>query len=53
MKRRATRVGVLATTLSMALMVSGCGRDDDSESSTPGVTDDPCPNAVDEDKGCI
>lgn len=53
MKRRATRVGVLATTLSMALMVSGCGRDDDSEGSTPGVTDDPCPNAIDEDKGCI
>jgi ABC-type branched-subunit amino acid transport system substrate-binding protein len=52
--RRATRVGVLATTLSMALMVSGCGRDDDDEKSdTPGVTGDACPNAVDADKGCI
>jgi len=52
--RRATRVGVLATTLSMALMVSGCGRDDDDEKgATPGVTDDACPNAIDEDKGCI
>lgn len=53
MNRRATRLGVLATTLSMALMVSGCGRDDDDKSSTPGVTDDPCPNAVSEDNGCI
>lgn len=53
MNRRATKLGVLATTLSMALMVSGCGRDDDDKSSTPGVTDDPCPNAVSEDNGCI
>lgn len=52
MNRRATRLGVLATTLSLALMASGCGRDDDA-SATPGVTDDPCPNAIDKDKGCI
>lgn len=54
MNRRATRLGVLATALSLTMMVSGCGRDDDDKkSATPGVTDDPCPNAVDEDKGCI
>jgi ABC-type branched-subunit amino acid transport system substrate-binding protein len=52
--RRATRLGVLATSLSLALMVSGCGRgDDDDKSSTPGVTDDACPNAVNKDNGCI
>jgi ABC-type branched-subunit amino acid transport system substrate-binding protein len=51
--RRATRLGVLATSLSLALMVSGCGRDDDETSAAPGVTDEPCPDAVDEDKGCI
>jgi len=51
--RRATRLGVLAACLT--LVVSGCGgRDDDDDSAAaPGITDEPCPEAVDEDKGCI
>ncbi len=54
MKRRATRLGVLVACL--ALVVSGCGGrddDDDSSASGPGITEEPCPNAVDEEKGCI
>jgi ABC-type branched-subunit amino acid transport system substrate-binding protein len=39
----------------LALLAAGCGRGGDSEDATsaPGVTDKPCPNAVNEDNGCI
>lgn len=55
MKRTATRAGVLATTLTLAVTtLAGCGRDDDNGGgASPGVTDNPCPEAVDEEKGCI
>ena len=37
-----------------ALVLTGCGRGgDDSSAAAPGVTDEPCPNAVDKEKGCI
>lgn len=37
-----------------ALVLTGCGRGgDDDSASAPGVTDEPCPNAIDKDKGCI
>ncbi len=47
--RRAT-VAMAAT----ALVLTGCGRGgDDDTASAPGVTEEPCPDAVDKDKGCI
>ncbi|WP_232680120.1 ABC transporter substrate-binding protein [Nocardioides sp. R-C-SC26] len=48
---RRLAVGAVASTL----VLTGCGRDSDSsaDGSTVGVTSEPCPDAVDEDKGCI
>jgi ABC-type branched-subunit amino acid transport system substrate-binding protein len=55
-KPRATRVGILLAVSSLVL-VTGCGRDDDDggdgSASAPGVTSEPCPDAVDQEKGCI
>lgn len=44
-----------AVLMVIALVAAGCGRDDDGGSSgaAPGVTDEPCPEAVDKEKGCI
>lgn len=54
MNRRSRSLGVIATALTVTMAVAGCGRDDDSGGgAAPGVTDDPCPGAVDESKGCI
>lgn len=54
MNRRSRTMGVVATALTVTMAVAGCGRDDDSGGgAAPGVSEDPCPNAVDEDKGCI
>ncbi|WP_168929470.1 ABC transporter substrate-binding protein [Nocardioides sp. GY 10113] len=54
MIRRSRSLGALATALTLTLAVSGCGRDDDSSAgSAPGVTDEACPDAVDDSKGCI
>lgn len=53
MKTRTKRAGVLLASLSLITAVTACGRDDDGSEAAPGVTDEPCPNAVDEDKGCI
>ena len=54
MNSRARSVGVLLTAASLVL-VAGCGRDDGEGGSenVPGVTSAPCPDAVDEEKGCI
>ncbi len=47
--------GVLLAAL--ALVVTGCGRDsgggEGGAGSTPGISDEPCPEAVNEDNGCI
>lgn len=58
MKRTALRFGVLVS--ASALVLTGCGRDDDGDNGAdgdgatgPGVTSEPCPDAVDEEKGCI
>ena len=50
------KTGVLLAAL--ALIATGCGRDSggsggDSGASAPGVTDEACPEAVNEDNGCI
>ncbi len=52
------RLAVLA--LASSLVLAGCGRDsadsndDGGEAATgPGVTSEPCPEAVDDSKGCI
>ncbi|HSV41396.1 MAG TPA: ABC transporter substrate-binding protein [Nocardioidaceae bacterium] len=54
MKTRARGVGIVLTALSLAL-VTGCGRDstDGDNAAVPGVTSEPCPQAVDQEKGCI
>lgn len=50
--RTTTRVG--AALLASALVLTGCGRgEEDDASATPGITEEPCPNAVNEDNGCI
>ncbi|HET7690314.1 MAG TPA: ABC transporter substrate-binding protein [Nocardioidaceae bacterium] len=54
MKTTARRVGIALTAASLVL--TGCGRDDDEPGGTesvPGVTSEPCPEAVDQEKGCI
>jgi ABC-type branched-subunit amino acid transport system substrate-binding protein len=53
-KSRARGVGIVLTALSLAL-VTGCGRDSDGgdTANVPGVTSEPCPDAVDQEKGCI
>ena len=57
MNRRSRRLGVLATALTLSVAVSGCGRDDGGDGggggAAPGVTDEACPDAVDDSKGCI
>lgn len=51
MRRTIRRVTVaMAAT---ALVLTGCGRGGDDDAAVQGVTDEPCPNAVDKDKGCI
>ena len=49
------RTGVLLAAL--ALVATGCrgggGEDDGEGASAPGVTDEACPDAVNEDNGCI
>lgn len=58
MKQTARSWGVLAA--ATTLVLTGCGRDDDDgdgggggAADAPGVTSEPCPEAVDEEKGCI
>jgi ABC-type branched-subunit amino acid transport system substrate-binding protein len=56
-KTTARRFVVLAA--AATLVLAGCGRDDDDggedggAAEGPGVTSEPCPDAVDEEKGCI
>lgn len=57
MRTTLLRFGALAT--AATLVLAGCGRDDDDGgdggdgAAGPGVTSEPCPDAVDEEKGCI
>lgn len=53
MNRRTTRFGAAASALALTLAMAGCGREDADPEATPGVTDKPCPQAVDKEKGCI
>jgi ABC-type branched-subunit amino acid transport system substrate-binding protein len=48
--RKLARAGVAL--VASALVLTGCGRGEES-SSTPGITDEACPNAVNKDNGCI
>ncbi|WP_106399213.1 ABC transporter substrate-binding protein [Actinocorallia populi] len=43
----------LAALAACVLVLSGCGRGDESEATAPGVTDEACPEAVNKDNGCI
>jgi len=51
----ARKAAVFATAVSLTMLTAGCGRGDDGADSgkVPGVTSEPCPNAVDDSKGCI
>lgn len=54
MKRTALRFTAVAAMAALAL--TGCGRSSDTQSegtAGPGVTSEPCPDAVDQNKGCI
>ncbi len=57
MRRSVRRLGVLAAVTTLVL--AGCGRDDGGSEAEgeatlgTGVTSEPCPDAVDESKGCI
>lgn len=48
------RTGVLLAALAL-VATTGCrsGGDEESAGDAPGVSDDPCPEAVNEDNGCI
>ena len=55
MNRFTQRIGVRIAVLSLAAATSACGRDSgggDAKAAV-GVTDEACPNAVNQDKGCI
>lgn len=45
------KAGVLLAAL--ALVATGCSRGGGGAEGAPGVSEDPCPNAVNEDNGCI
>lgn len=51
MLRRRFRIGHAAATIVLGLGLAACGSG--SDANTPGVTDAPCPNAVNKDHGCI
>lgn len=55
MRGTARKVAVFLTATSLAVLATGCGRgnDDGGAGKVPGVSSDPCPNAVDDSKGCI
>lgn len=53
MNRRTTRFGAVASAVALTLAVSGCGREDEDPEAIPGVTEEACPEAVDDAKGCI
>lgn len=55
MNRGLRRLGVLATAMTVTLAVSACGRDDGGSEggAAPGVTEEACPDAVDDSLGCI
>jgi len=53
---RRTILRATAAMAATALVLTGCGRgggDDKDGAAAPGVTKEPCPDAVDQDKGCI
>lgn len=54
MKQHRTLVRVAAGAAAAALVLAGCrGGGDDTSASGPGITDEACPEAVNEDNGCI
>ncbi|MFN3601428.1 MAG: ABC transporter substrate-binding protein [Dietzia sp.] len=52
MKSKTLRSGVAGLS-AIALVLAGCGRDDGGDTEVAGVTEEPCPQAIDESKGCI
>ncbi len=53
MKQHRKWVRIAAGAAAAALVLTGCrGGGDDTEAG-PGITEEPCPNAVNEDNGCI
>lgn len=52
MKSKTLRSGVAGLS-AIALVLAGCGRDDGGDTEVAGVTEEPCPQAIDDSKGCI
>ncbi|MBA9004721.1 ABC transporter substrate-binding protein [Thermomonospora cellulosilytica] len=50
---RPGRLGTAVAALVLALSACGGSAEDPAGAGAPGVTDEPCPNAVDKSKGCI
>lgn len=57
MRGTVRKAAIFATAASLVVLAAGCGRDDgggDGDAAdVPGVTSEPCPEAVDDSKGCI
>jgi len=50
------RAGAVLALASLVLVTAACGREDSGDgdgTAVPGVTSEPCPEAVDQEKGCI
>lgn len=52
-KRKTRTVAITAALSSLALVASACGFRDDDVTTDVGVTKEACPNAVNQDNGCI
>lgn len=54
MKTPLRRLGTLAAfAAATSLVLTGCGREDEGDKNVAGITSEPCPDAVNEDNGCI
>ena len=56
MRRRALRTGSATAVLGVGLALAGCGGGAEpaaSQAAVPGVTREPCPQAIDKSHGCI
>lgn len=53
MKQHRKLVRSVASLMVATLVLSACRGGGSDDGATPGITEDPCPQAVDQDKGCI
>lgn len=53
MKQHRNLVRATVAIAAAALVLTGCRGGGSSDEAVPGITDEPCPEAIDEEKGCI